>query len=89
MTNVYFISQVVGELNVLYETMKNKLNDNETYTQLCNLERRWQHLEQNNFAMQEFIASKKAQTDYSKSKQNVKNTLTLLNEMLQEPLLQR
>lgn len=81
--------KVVGEFNVLYETQKNKINDNETFTQLCNLERRWQHLEQNNFAMQEFIASKKAQTDYSKSKQCVKQTLSLLNEMLQEPLLQR
>ncbi|CAL1291231.1 unnamed protein product [Larinioides sclopetarius] len=81
--------QVVGELNVAFETLKNKLNDNETYTQLCNLERRWQHLEQNNFSMQEFVASKKAQTDYSKSKSFAKETLTLLNEMLQEPLLQR
>ncbi|XP_054713289.1 intraflagellar transport protein 74 homolog [Uloborus diversus] len=81
--------QVIGELSTHFETQKNKLNDNETYTQLCNLERRWQHLEQNNFAMQEFIASKKAQTDYSKSKQCVKETLAILNEMLQEPLLQR
>ncbi|KFM76787.1 Intraflagellar transport protein 74-like protein, partial [Stegodyphus mimosarum] len=74
--------QVVGELNMHYETQKNKLNDNETFTQLCNLERRWQHLEQNNFSMQEFVASKKAQTDYTKSKKCVKETLAVLNEML-------
>ncbi|XP_035230636.1 intraflagellar transport protein 74 homolog [Stegodyphus dumicola] len=82
--------QVVGELNMHYETQKNKLNDNETFTQLCNLERRWQHLEQNNFAMQEFVASKKAQTDYTKSKKCVKETLAVLNEiLLQEPVIQR
>ncbi|KAG8176292.1 hypothetical protein JTE90_011276 [Oedothorax gibbosus] len=81
--------KVIGEINILYETLKTKLNDNETYTQLCNLERRWQHLEQNNFAMQEFVASKKAQTDYTKSKQAVKETLTILNEMLQELFVPR
>ncbi|XP_042907610.1 intraflagellar transport protein 74 homolog [Parasteatoda tepidariorum] len=84
-----YSKKVVGEINTLYETQKNKLNDNETYTQLCNLERRWQYLEQNNFAMLDFIASKKAQTDYSKGKQCVKETLALLNDMLQEPVLQR
>ncbi|XP_022235206.1 ER membrane protein complex subunit 8-like isoform X1 [Limulus polyphemus] len=58
------IKKVVSEATSQYEELKSKLNENETFTQLNNLERRWQHQEQNNFAMKEFIATKKAETDF-------------------------
>eukprot|EP00794_Sanderia_malayensis_P007768 gene7768-8614_t len=45
----------VQNLSSQYDGMKVDLQDNETYTQLGNLERKWQHLEQNNFAMKECL----------------------------------
>jgi len=34
-----------------YSALVNSLEENETHAQLANLERKWQNLEQNNFAM--------------------------------------
>ena len=48
-----------------------QLNENETYAQLSNLERKLAQLEQNNFAIQEFIASKKSETNYEPLKEKV------------------
>jgi len=48
-----------------------QLNENETYAQLSNLERKLAQLEQNNFAIQEFIASKKSETNYEPQKEKV------------------
>lgn len=47
--------QLLKELNQNYEALKTKLQENETHAQLANLERKWQHLEQNNFVMKECI----------------------------------
>uniref|UniRef100_A0A3Q2DF76 Intraflagellar transport 74 n=1 Tax=Cyprinodon variegatus TaxID=28743 RepID=A0A3Q2DF76_CYPVA len=47
--------QLLGEMNQRHEALKTKLQENETHTQLTNLERKWQHLEQNNFLMKECI----------------------------------
>ena len=35
----------------LYNELVKNLEENETHAQLANLERKWQNLEQNNFAM--------------------------------------
>ena len=43
------------ELSMQYEAIKAQLNENETHAQLGNLERKWQHHEQNNFVMKECI----------------------------------
>lgn len=43
------------DMMVLYEASKSKLNANDTYTQLSNLERKWQYLEQNNFVISDCI----------------------------------
>jgi intraflagellar transport protein 74 len=48
-----------------------RLNENETYAQLSNLERKLAQLEQNNFAIQEFIAYKKSETNYEPLKDKV------------------
>ncbi len=41
-----------------------QLADNETHVQLSNLEKKLSHLEQNNFALEEFIANKKAELNF-------------------------
>ncbi|XP_029004813.1 intraflagellar transport protein 74 homolog isoform X2 [Betta splendens] len=50
--------QLLEEMNQKYEALKSKLQENETHAQLSNLERKWQHLEQNNFVMKECILQK-------------------------------
>ena len=41
--------------------------------QLTNLERKWQVMEQNNFAISEFISNKKAESNYEPIKNRVRN----------------
>ena len=43
-------------------TLMKNLADNETAAQLTNLEKKLSHFEQNNFAIAEFVANKKAET---------------------------
>ncbi|KAL2781634.1 intraflagellar transport protein 74-like protein isoform c, partial [Daubentonia madagascariensis] len=45
--------KIMEKLNIEYETLKTQLQENETHSQLTNLERKWQHHEQNNFVMKE------------------------------------
>ncbi|XP_056467134.1 intraflagellar transport protein 74 homolog [Gadus chalcogrammus] len=52
------------QLNKNYEVLKMKLKENETNAQLANMERKLQHLEQNNFVMKDFIASKAQESNY-------------------------
>ncbi|KAM4606025.1 intraflagellar transport protein 74 homolog [Polymixia lowei] len=59
------LRQFLQEVNQNYEALKTRLQENETHAQLANLERKWQHLEQNNFVMKEFIASKAQESDYT------------------------
>ncbi|KAI3355032.1 hypothetical protein L3Q82_017859, partial [Scortum barcoo] len=47
--------QLLEEMNLKYEILKTRLQENESHAQLANLERKWQHLEQNNFVMKECI----------------------------------
>ncbi|GFS09394.1 intraflagellar transport protein 74-like protein [Elysia marginata] len=47
--------KMIQALTVRYEGLKSQLNENETYSQLMNLEKKWQHHEQNNFSMKECI----------------------------------
>lgn len=56
--------QLLEEVNQKYEELNSKLQENETHTQLTNLEKKCQHLEQNNNVMKEFIASKSQESDY-------------------------
>jgi intraflagellar transport protein 74 len=39
--------------------------------QLNNLEKKWSHLEQNNFAIEEFVANKKAEMNFELVKNKV------------------
>ncbi|GFG30226.1 hypothetical protein Cfor_11146 [Coptotermes formosanus] len=61
----------LSEAQMKHDTLQKQLNENETYAQLSNLERKLAQLEQNNFAIQEFIASKKSETNYEPLKDKV------------------
>jgi len=76
--------KVMQQLAAQYEALKAQLNENETYTQLGNLERKWQHHEQNNFVMKEFIASKAMETDYQPIARRVDAVIESYNKFLQE-----
>ncbi|XP_038659955.1 intraflagellar transport protein 74 homolog isoform X3 [Scyliorhinus canicula] len=47
--------KVMQQVSKEYDTLKIQLQENETHAQLMNLERKWQHHEQNNFVMKECI----------------------------------
>uniref|UniRef100_A0A3Q3VWA7 Intraflagellar transport 74 homolog n=1 Tax=Mola mola TaxID=94237 RepID=A0A3Q3VWA7_MOLML len=78
--------QLLDEMNQKYEALKSKLQENETHAQLANLERKWQHLEQNNFVMREFIASKTQESDYNTVAKNVFQQVAEHNKSLIESL---
>ncbi|XP_035523374.1 intraflagellar transport protein 74 homolog isoform X2 [Morone saxatilis] len=78
--------QLLDDMNQKYEALKTKLQENETHAQLANLERKWQHLEQNNFVMKEFIASKSQESDYDSVAKNVFQQVSEYNKSLIESL---
>ncbi|XP_038048644.1 intraflagellar transport protein 74 homolog [Patiria miniata] len=78
--------KAVQELSAHYEATKTQLNENETYAQLGNLERKWQHHEQNNFVMKEFIAAKSMESDYRPLVAAVKTQINEYNKLVQESL---
>ncbi|XP_014739574.1 PREDICTED: intraflagellar transport protein 74 homolog isoform X1 [Sturnus vulgaris] len=73
-------------LNTEYDTLKKELQENETHSQLTNLERKWQHLEQNNFMMKEFIATKSQESDYRPIMKNSRKLVKEHNKALIEAL---
>ncbi|XP_058683651.1 intraflagellar transport protein 74 homolog [Poecile atricapillus] len=78
--------KIMEHLNTEYETLKKELEENEIHSQLTNLERKWQHLEQNNFMMKEFIATKSRESDYQPIMKNVRKLVKEHNEALIEAL---
>ncbi|KAJ4925154.1 hypothetical protein JOQ06_017890 [Pogonophryne albipinna] len=80
--------QLLEEMNQKYEALKTKLQENETHAQLANLERKWQHLEQNNFVMKEssVIASKSQESDYASVAKNVSQQVAEYNKSLIDSL---
>ncbi|XP_039983555.1 intraflagellar transport protein 74 homolog isoform X2 [Xiphias gladius] len=78
--------QLLEEMNQQYEALKTKLQENETHAQLANLERKWQHLEQNNYVMKEFIASKSQESDYASVAKKVSHHVSDYNKCLVDSL---
>ncbi|NWH38212.1 IFT74 protein, partial [Chloropsis hardwickii] len=78
--------KIMEYLNTEYETLKKELQENETHSQLTNLERKWQHLEQNNFMMKEFIATKSQESDYRPIMKNSRKLVKEYNKALIEAL---
>uniref|UniRef100_A0ABI7YXZ0 Intraflagellar transport 74 n=1 Tax=Felis catus TaxID=9685 RepID=A0ABI7YXZ0_FELCA len=78
--------KITEKLNVEYETLKTQLQENETHSQLTNLERKWQHHEQNNFVMKEFIATKSQESDYQSIMKTVTKQIAEYNKNLVDAL---
>ncbi|NWH72205.1 IFT74 protein, partial [Piaya cayana] len=78
--------KIMEHLNAEYETLKRELQENETHSQLTNLERKWQHHERNNFMMKEFIATKSQESDYQPIMKNVRKLVAEHNKALIEAL---
>ncbi|XP_063465894.1 intraflagellar transport protein 74 homolog isoform X2 [Symphalangus syndactylus] len=78
--------KIMEKLNIEYEALKTQLQENETHSQLTNLERKWQHLEQNNFVMKEFIATKSQESDYQPIKKNVTKQIAEYNKTIVDAL---
>ncbi|NWU39773.1 IFT74 protein, partial [Hylia prasina] len=78
--------KIMEQLNTEYETLKKELQENETHSQLTNLERKLQHLEQNNFMMKEFIAAKIKESDYEPVMKNSRKLVKEYNQALIEAL---
>uniref|UniRef100_A0A8D0GSH1 Intraflagellar transport 74 n=1 Tax=Sphenodon punctatus TaxID=8508 RepID=A0A8D0GSH1_SPHPU len=78
--------KTMEHLNVGFEALKTQLQENETHSQLTNLERKWQHHEQNNFVMKEFIATKGQESDYRPVMKNVTKQIAEYNRTLIEAL---
>ncbi|XP_010221063.1 PREDICTED: intraflagellar transport protein 74 homolog [Tinamus guttatus] len=78
--------KIMEHLNAEYESLKSQLQENETHSQLTNLERKWQHHEQNNFMMKEFIATKSQESDYQPVMRNVRKLITEYNKALIDSL---
>uniref|UniRef100_A0A8D0E863 Intraflagellar transport 74 n=1 Tax=Salvator merianae TaxID=96440 RepID=A0A8D0E863_SALMN len=79
--------KIMAHLNREYEKLKSELQENETHAQLTNMERRWQHQEQNNFAMKEFIATKSQESDYRPIMKNAMKQIAEYNKTLIEAFL--
>ncbi|XP_058528465.1 intraflagellar transport protein 74 homolog isoform X3 [Ochotona princeps] len=78
--------KIMEKLNTEHEALKTKLQENETHAQLTNLERKWQHHEQNNFVMKEFIASKSQESDYRPIMKNVTKQIAEYNKTIVDAL---
>ncbi|XP_039589175.1 intraflagellar transport protein 74 homolog isoform X3 [Passer montanus] len=78
--------KIMELLNTEYEALKKELQENETHSQLTNLERKWQHHEQNNFMMKEFIATKSQESDYQPIMKNSRKLVKEYNKALIEAL---
>uniref|UniRef100_A0AC11DH08 Intraflagellar transport 74 n=1 Tax=Ovis aries TaxID=9940 RepID=A0AC11DH08_SHEEP len=78
--------KIMEKLDTECETLKTQLQENETHSQLTNLERKWQHHEQNNFVMKEFIATKSQESDYRPIMKNVSKQIAEYNKSIVDAL---
>ncbi|XP_042579287.1 intraflagellar transport protein 74 homolog isoform X2 [Cyprinus carpio] len=78
--------KMIHNMNEEYQFLKERLQENETHVELTNMERKWQHLEQNNFVMKEFIASKVVESHYRPVMKNVNKQLLEYNKILVDTL---
>lgn len=83
-TSVTFSLQ---EVEGAIKTLKKQLNDNDTHGQLIGLEKKWAALEQSNFSIREFVAQKKAESDYLPLKNQAMKIVVEYNKVLQEVVL--
>jgi hypothetical protein len=70
-----------------FEAIQAQLFDNETHTQLINLEKKLQSLEQSNFSIKDKITSATTESDYDVLKSQVLQLVSEHNKWLQKQLL--
>jgi hypothetical protein len=71
---------------LLLFALQKSLEENETYSQLLNLERKWSNLEQNNYAIKTAIQAKQAEANVGAIKAKVFAGLRDYNRILQEAM---
>lgn len=76
------VKQTVADVQARLEHARAQLAENETYTQLENLEKKWQYFEKNNFVMRDFIATKEMEADCSAISRKVEGQLRTHNDLL-------
>nr|XP_018906674.1 PREDICTED: intraflagellar transport protein 74 homolog [Bemisia tabaci] len=75
------------EAKSTYERLMKQLQDNDTYIQLKNLEKRLELIEQNNFALKEYIATKEMETNFEPVKNRTLELMNSYNSALKEELV--
>ncbi|XP_076056590.1 intraflagellar transport protein 74 homolog isoform X2 [Oratosquilla oratoria] len=80
------VSQASKEIKTTVDALKLQLNENETFTQLVNLEKKWAHLEQSNFTLKEFVAQRKAESNFLPLKNQAMKQVYEYNKLLQDVL---
>ncbi|KAF2361531.1 hypothetical protein FHG87_007710 [Trinorchestia longiramus] len=78
------VTFALQEVEDAIKTLKKHLSDNDTHNQLINLEKKWAMQEMNNFTIKEFVAQKKAESDYIPVKNQAMKIVVDYNKALQE-----
>ncbi|KAK6623978.1 hypothetical protein RUM44_010835 [Polyplax serrata] len=76
-----------ADLQSQNQKLTKELNENETYVQLNNLEKKLQLLEQNNISMREYIESKKVEMEYEPVKATALQMVNEYNQLLIDNLV--
>ncbi|TRY87953.1 hypothetical protein DNTS_005236 [Danionella cerebrum] len=79
----HMFKKMLQKLSDENELLRSQLQENEVHVELSNMERKWQHHEQNNHLMKEFIASRAAESDYQPLVKSVQKQLQEFNRILQ------
>ncbi|XP_018024266.1 intraflagellar transport protein 74 homolog [Hyalella azteca] len=78
------VTFALQEVEDTIKMLKKQLSDNDTHKQLVSQEKKWALLEMNNFTAKEFVAQKKAESDYIPVKNQAMNIVVDYNKALQE-----
>ncbi|XP_037795044.1 intraflagellar transport protein 74 homolog [Penaeus monodon] len=78
------VTQNLQEIESTVKSLKKQLNENETYTQLTNLEKKWAHFEQSNFTLQEFVAQRRAESNFLPLQNQAMKLVQEYNKVLQD-----
>lgn len=76
----------INSMDEEFECFRSQLQEHETHVELINMERKWQHYEQNNYVMKDFIASKAIESDYRPVVKNINKQLAEYNKILTDTL---
>lgn len=78
---------MVEEQSREVDVLRRELEQDDTFSKLAGLERRWQHVEANNQQLREAIASKMAEHSWRHLQQKVQSEVATYNELLQDSLV--